>query len=117
LNVRADRADLFEAAAQRIVHRDAETPRWIVAAEDLPEHIAESGIDAAGDEAGESAGPQELRSAETGAAVRRLEADVGHLLVREAAPGRGARSPRSASQVLARARASAAARPRSRAAP
>src|SRR5262249_15175629 len=82
LHTRADRAHLLEAAAKRIADRDTQAPHRIVLFEPLSEHIAEPGIDAAGHDTGESAGAQQLRSAEPGAAVRGLDANVWQLLVR-----------------------------------
>src|SRR5262249_30641646 len=83
LDVRADCADLFEAAAERIVHRHADAPRRVIGTEGLAEDVAKTRVDPPAHDAGERPRANELRAAQAAAAIRGLEAHVGQLLIRQ----------------------------------
>ena len=83
LDLGAREARLFVAAAERIAHGDADAPRRIVRGERLAERVAEASVARAGDDARKSAGAQELRAAETVAAIRGFEPHVGQPLIVE----------------------------------
>src|SRR5262249_41244243 len=76
LDFGAREARLFVAPADRIAHRHADAPGWIVSPERLPERRAEAAIERPDDDAREVSRAHELAPRESVPAVRRLEPHV-----------------------------------------
>ena len=69
LELGARGSSFLVAPSERVARRQSEAPRRIVAAERLPEHIAKTGAAASGNHPWEGARAQQLRSAQSVAAI------------------------------------------------